>query len=74
LPHCILFTRDRPIYWPSRYIDRYLGFTDISVSANIIGSRYTCGSFGSTKSLTGTYGAEVQSMPSLAQINLKKLA
>ena len=39
-----------------------------------INSRYTCGTFGSTKSLTGTYGAEVQSMPSLAQINLKKLA
>jgi len=39
-----------------------------------INSRYTSGSFHSTKSLTGTYGAEVQSMPSLAQINLKKLA
>jgi len=33
-----------------------------------INSRYTSGSFRSTKSLTGTYGAVVQSMPSLAQI------
>jgi len=39
-----------------------------------INSRCTSGSFRSTKSLTVTWGAEVQSMPSLAQINLKKLA
>ena len=39
-----------------------------------INSHCTLGSFGSTKSLTGTGGAEVQSMPSLAQINLKKLS
>jgi len=37
-----------------------------------INSRCTSGSFRSTKSLTVTKGAEVQSMPSLAQINLKK--
>jgi len=24
--------RDQPIYWPSRYIGRYLGFTNILVS------------------------------------------
>jgi len=39
-----------------------------------INSRCTSGSFRSRKSLTGTEGAEVQSMPSLAQINFKKLA
>ena len=39
-----------------------------------INSHYTSGSFRSTKSLTGTQGAEVQSMPRLAQIDLKKLA
>jgi len=39
-----------------------------------INSRSTIGSFRSTKSLTGAKGAEVQSMPSLAQINFKKLA
>jgi len=37
-----------------------------------INSRCTTGSFRSTKSLTVTQGAEVQLMPSLAQINLKK--
>jgi len=37
-----------------------------------INSRCTSGSFRSTKSLTVTYDAEVQSMPSLAQINFKK--
>jgi len=37
--------RDRPIYWPGQYIGRYLGFTDISVSAktaNIIGLNRSC--------------------------------
>jgi len=38
-----------------------------------INSRYTSGSFHSTKSLTSTEGAKVQSMPALVQINLKKL-
>jgi len=37
-----------------------------------INSRCTSGSFRSTKRLTVTKGAEVQSMPSLAQINLEK--
>ena len=39
-----------------------------------INSRCTSGSFRSTKTLVGTKAAEVQSMPSSAQINLKKLA
>jgi len=34
-----------------------------------INSPYTSGSFRSMKSMTVTLGAEVQSMPSLAQIN-----
>jgi len=39
-----------------------------------INSHYTPGSFRSMKSLTVTSVAEVQSMPSLAQINFEKLA
>jgi len=39
-----------------------------------INSRYISGSFRSTKSLTGTWGTDVQTMPGLTQNNFKKLA